>query len=96
MAKAYWIAFYRSVKNQEKFAEYAKMAAPAIQSAGGKFLIRGNPAKVYESGLNQRVVMIEFDSVQQAIAAHDGAGYQAALKVLGDAVDREIRIVEGV
>ena len=96
MAKAYWIAFYRSVKNQEKFGEYAKMAGPAIQSAGGKFLIRGNPAKVYESGLNQRVVMIEFDSLQQAIAAHDGAGYQAALKVLGDAVDREIRIVEGV
>jgi len=96
MAKAYWIAFYRSVKNQEKFGEYAKMAGPAIQSAGGRFLIRGNPAKVYESGLNQRVVMIEFDSLQQAIAAHDGAGYQAALKVLGDAVDREIRIVEGV
>lgn len=96
MAKAYWIAFYRSVKNQEKFGEYAKMAGPAIQSAGGRFLIRGNPAKVYESGLNQRVVMVEFDSLQQAIAAHDGAGYQAALKVLGDAVDREIRIVEGV
>jgi uncharacterized protein (DUF1330 family) len=96
MAKAYWIAFYRSVKNQEKFAEYAKMAGPAIQAAGGKFLARGNPAKVYESGLDQRVVMIEFDSVQQAIAAHDGAAYQAALKVLGGAVDREIRIVEGV
>ena len=96
MAKAYWIAFYRSVKDQEKFAEYAKMAGPAIQAAGGRFLIRGNPAKVYESGLDQRVVMIEFDSVQQAIAAHDGAAYQAALKVLGGAVDREIRIVEGV
>ncbi len=96
MAKAYWIAFYRSVKNQEKFAEYAKMAGPAIQAAGGRFLVRGNPAKVYESGLDQRVVMIEFDSVQQAIAAHDGAAYQAALKVLGGAVDREIRIVEGV
>ena len=96
MAKAYWIAFYRSVKNQEKFAEYAKVAGPAIQAAGGKFLARGNPAKVYESGLDQRVVMIEFDSVQQAVAAHDGAAYQAALKVLGGAVDREIRIVEGV
>jgi len=96
MAKAYWIAFYRSVKNQEKFAEYAKVAGPAIQAAGGKFLVRGNPAKVYESGLDQRVVMIEFDSVQQAVAAHDGAAYQAALKVLGGAVDREIRIVEGV
>jgi uncharacterized protein (DUF1330 family) len=96
MAKAYWIAFYRSIKNQEKFQAYAKLARPAIQAAGGKFLVRGNPAKVYEAGLNQRVVMIEFDSVQQAIAAHDGAAYQEALKVLGDAVDREIRIVEAV
>ena len=96
MAKAYWIAFYRSIKNQEQFAAYAKLAGPAIETAGGKFLIRGNPARVYESGLNQRIVMIEFDNVQQAIAAHDGAAYQAALKVLGDAVDREIRIAEGI
>lgn len=96
MAKAYWIAFYRSIKNQEQFAAYAKLAGPAIQAAGGKFLVRGNPAKVYEAGLNQRVVMIEFDTVQQAIAGHDGAAYQGALKVLGDAADREIRIAEGV
>lgn len=96
MAKAYWIAFYRSIRNQEKFAAYTKLAGPAIQAAGGRFVVRGNPAKVYEAGLDQRVVMIEFDSVQQAIAAHDGAAYQEALKVLGDAVDREIRIAEGV
>ncbi len=96
MARAYWIAFYRSIKNQEKFAEYARLAPPAIQAAGGKFLVRGNPARVYESGLNQRMVLIEFDSVQQAIAAHDSPAYQEALKVLGDAVDREIRIAEGI
>jgi len=96
MAKAYWIAFYRSIKKPEQMAAYAKLAGPAIQAAGGKFLVRGNPAKVYEAGLNQRVVMIEFDSLQQATAAHDGAAYQEALKVLGDAADREIRIVEGV
>jgi uncharacterized protein (DUF1330 family) len=97
MAKAYWIAFYRSVKNPDALAAYAKLAGPAIQAAGGRFLVRGTPAKTYEAGLNQRVVVIEFDSVAQATAAHDGAGYQAALKVLGrDAVDREIRIVEGV
>jgi uncharacterized protein (DUF1330 family) len=96
MAKGYWIAFYRSVKNPEALAAYAKLAGPAIQGAGGRFLVRGMPAKTYEAGLNQRTVMIEFDSVQQAIAAHDSAGYQAALKVLGNAAEREIRIVEGV
>jgi uncharacterized protein (DUF1330 family) len=96
MAKAYWIAFYRSVKNPEALAAYAKLAGPAIQGAGGRFIVRGAPAKVYEKGLDQRAVVIEFDSVQQAIAAHDSAGYQAALKVLGDAVERDMRIMEGV
>ena len=96
MAKAYWIAFYRSIKDQEKFAAYAKLAPAAIQSFGGRFLVRGAPAKVYEQGMAQRVVMIEFDSVEKAIAAHDSPGYQEALKALGDGVEREIRIVEGL
>ena len=97
MAKAYWIAFYRSIKNPDALAAYAKLAGPAIQAAGGKFLARGGAAKTYEAGLNQRVVVIEFESVEKAVAAHDGAAYQEALKALGkDAVERDMRIVEGV
>ncbi|MGE5524528.1 MAG: DUF1330 domain-containing protein [Rhodospirillaceae bacterium] len=96
MAKAYWIAFYHAVKNPDALAAYAKLAGPAIQAAGGRFIVRGNPAKTYEKGLPQRVVVIEFDSVEQASAAHDSPGYQEALKVLGDAVVRDLRIVEGV
>ena len=95
MAKGYWIACYRSIKSAEAMAAYAKLAGPAIQAGGGRFLVRGTPAKTYEAGLDQRVVVIEFDSVQQATAAHDSAGYQAALKALGDGADRDIRIVEG-
>jgi len=45
MAKAYWVATYQAVKKPENLAEYAKLAAPAIQAGGGKFLVRGNPAK---------------------------------------------------
>lgn len=96
MAKAYWIAFYRSIKKPDALAAYAKLAGPAVQAAGGRFIVRGMPAKTYEQGLNQRVVVIEFDSVAQATAAHDSPGYQEALRVLGGAVEREIRIVEGV
>jgi len=96
MAKAYWISAYRSIKNPDALAAYAKLAGPAIQAGGGRFLARGNPAKVYEAGVNQRLVIIEFDSLQQAVATHDGAGYQAALKALGSAAERDMRIVEGV
>src|SRR5215472_12847194 len=96
MAKAYWVATYRSVSNPDALAAYAKLAAPAITAAGGRFLARGNPAKAYESGLMQRVVVIEFDNVEKAVAAHDSEGYQAALKVFGKAADRDMRIVEGL
>ncbi len=96
MAKAYWISAYRAVRDQEALAAYAKLAGPALQAAGGHFLARGLPARVYEGGLEQRMVLIEFESVAQAIAAHDSPGYQQALRVLGDAVDRDLRIVEGV
>ena len=96
MAKAYWVAFYRSISNPDALAAYAKLAAPAISAAGGRFLARGPAAKAYEAGVAQRVVIIEFDSVERAVAAHDSKDYQAALKVLGNAVDRDLRIVEGV
>jgi uncharacterized protein (DUF1330 family) len=96
MPKAYWVATYRSISNQDAFAEYGKLAGPAIQAGGGRFLVRGTPAKTYENGQMQRVVIIEFDSVEQATRAHDSEGYQAALKALGNAADRDIRIVEGV
>ena len=96
MAKAYWIAFYKSIKDQEKFAAYAKLAPAAIQSFGGRFLARGPAAQTYEMGLKERVVMIEFDSLDKARAAHDSPGYQAALKALGDGAERDIRLVEAL
>ncbi len=77
-------------------AGYAKLAGPAIQAAGGRFLARGTAAKACEAGVVQRTVIIEFDSVEKAVAAHDSAGYQEALKVLGRGADRDLRIVEGV
>jgi uncharacterized protein (DUF1330 family) len=95
MAQAYWIACYRAVNDADKLAAYAKLAGPALQGAGGRFLVRGMPAHIYEEGLNQRTVVIQFDSVQAAMAAHDSPGYQAALAALGDSAERDIRIVEG-
>lgn len=96
MAKAFWVGTYRSISNPDALAAYAKIAGPAIEGAGGRFLARGVAAKAYESGLLQRTVIIEFDSVAAAEAAHDSPGYREALRVLGDGADRDMRIVEGV
>jgi uncharacterized protein (DUF1330 family) len=96
MPKAYWISAYRSVSDPDKLAAYAKLAGPAITAGGGRFLARGTAAKTYEAGVAQRTVLIEFDSVEQAVAAHDSPGYKAALDALGNGAERDIRIVEGV
>jgi uncharacterized protein (DUF1330 family) len=96
MAKAYWVVTYRTIKNPDAFAAYAKLAVPAVQGAGGRFIVRGNPTKTYEAGMNQRVVVIEFDNIAMALAAHDTPAYQGALKALGDGADRDMRIVEGL
>jgi uncharacterized protein (DUF1330 family) len=96
MAKGYWITVYRSIKDPQALAAYARLAGPAIQAGGGRFLARGLPARVYEGGLNQRTVLIEFDNIQQALAAHESAAYQEALRALGNAAERDLRFVEGV
>jgi uncharacterized protein (DUF1330 family) len=96
MPKAYWIAAYRSVSDPDALAAYAKLSGAAVTAAGGRILVRGVPAHVYEAGLHERTVVIEFDSVDQARAAHDSPAYQEALALLGAGAERDIRIVEGV
>ena len=96
MAKAYWINVFRAVKDPKKLEAYRNLAGPVMAASGGKFLVRGDPAKVYEKGQMERVVVIEFESVERAIAVHDSPGYQAALKALGDGAERDLRIVEGL
>ena len=96
MAKAYWVVCYRSISDPAARDAYTKLAVPAVLAGGGRFLARGLPAKAYESGINERTVLVEFDSLAQAIATHDGPDYKAALSVLGNAADRDLRIVEGV
>lgn len=96
MPKGYWITFYREIKDQAKLIAYAKLAPPATAPFGARYLCRGTPQAIYEAGEKQRVVITEFPSVAQAIAAHDSPAYQAAVKVLGDGAVRDVRIVEGL
>ena len=94
MAKAYWVNTFRSVTDPQRLAAYAELAGPAMRAAGGRFLARGQPARVFEHGLMERTVVIEFDSVDDAVAAYESAAYQEALRALGDGAERDLRIVE--
>ena len=78
MAKVYFITCYRQVKDPAKLAAYAKLAVPAIEAAGGRFLARGVAAKAYEAGQLERTVVIEFESVAQVTAMYDSPAYQTS------------------
>ena len=96
MPKAYWVSAYHEIHDEEKLAAYAKIAGPAVTAAGGRFLTRGVAAKAFEAGKLQRTNVIEFASLDQAIAAHETPEYQEALKALDGGVTRDLRIIEGV
>ena len=92
---AYWICVYRETHDEAKVAAYAELAGPALRAAGGRFLARGTPEHTFEAGETTRTVLIEFDSVEAARAAHDSPAYQQALTALDAGAVRDMRIVPG-
>jgi uncharacterized protein (DUF1330 family) len=96
MPKGYWTTFYHSISDPAALVEYGKLAGSAIEAAGGRFLGRGVAVKAYEAGVKERSVIIEFDSVENAISAYESPRYQTAKKLLDGKVERDVRIVQGV
>lgn len=92
---AYWICVYTTVHDPDKVAAYAELAGPALRGAGGRFLARGLPEATFEKGEATRTVVVEFDSVETALAAHGSDAYQEALRALDDGADRDLRVVPG-
>jgi uncharacterized protein (DUF1330 family) len=96
MKKGYWVNAYRSISDEAVQKAYSALAVPAIQAFGGRFLTSGaSQIEVFEQGLKQRTILVEFDSYEIALAARKSEAYQKALEVLGSAAERDVRIVEG-
>jgi uncharacterized protein (DUF1330 family) len=96
MSKGYWASVYRVISDPERLAAYDKLAGPAVRAGGGRVLSSGGRVAAREAGNTHRVVLIEFDSFEQAVAAYESEIYQEALVVLSDAVERDFRILEGI
>lgn len=96
MSKGYWIASYHAVSDSAAVTRYAEAATPILLAFGARFLARGMPVRAYEGGVMQRCVVIEFPSVDKAVAAYESPAYQSVLGIMRDAMQREVRIVPGV
>ncbi len=94
--KGYWVVCYASATDAAVSAEYIKIAQPVIQAAGARLILAGKPTKAHEAGLNELAVVVEFESIEQAVAVYESAAYQAAVKIIAGNVKRDFRIVEGM
>jgi uncharacterized protein (DUF1330 family) len=86
-----------NVTNPEAYAEYAKLAPPAIQQHGGRYLARGGKLEVLEGAWpHARTVVVEFATLEQAMNWYRSVEYQAARSKRLGAADFNMVIVEGL
>lgn len=95
MPKAYWIA-HVTVTDPEPYKLYAAGASAAFREFGARVLARGGPAEQLEGEGHPRNVVIEFDSMADALGCYRSATYQAAKAHRDNAGIAQITIVEGV
>ncbi len=96
MPKAYLVTQYRLISDPGKVQAYSRLAGPAVAAAGGRFIVRGPAARAMEAGVAERTVVVEFDSLEAAMALYDRPDYREALEALDGGAVRDMRIVEGV
>ena len=95
MPKGYLVAHIR-VHDTEKFAEFRRMATPAIADYGGRVLV-GNPEIDHREGGARGVsIVIEFDSLAQARGFYESDAYTAAQAVREQAAETDLILVEGI
>ena len=96
MKKGYWIVVYRSVSDESAVKTYGALALSAVEAFGGRFLTRStSQIQTHEAGLPLRTILVEFDSYEITLAAHESDAYQKALQALGSGAERDFRIVDG-
>ena len=96
MKKGYWVVVYRSISDESAVKAYGALALPAVEAFGGHFLTRStSQIQNHEAGLPLRTILVEFDSYEIALAAHESDAYQKALQALGFSAERDFRIVDG-
>ena len=95
MAKGYLIAHVK-VYDKEKFAEFSQMAMPVISEYGGTVLVRNPTPEVREGQDSGLVIVIEFESIENARKFYESDKYTEAKAVRELASESELILVEGL
>ncbi len=85
------------ITDPREYEEYKRQVPPTIVQFGGKFLVRGGRVETLEGGwLPQRLVVLEFDSVERAKAWWSSAAYAPAKQLRQRSSICRMIVVEGV
>jgi uncharacterized protein (DUF1330 family) len=95
MKKAYWIAKYKKIDNQEALSKYAEKAKKIIESFGGRALVRGGKYNTFEGDDFIRTVIWEFQNIDIATKCHESKDYQEAWSLAKNTTTRDLMIIEG-
>jgi len=87
-----------SVTDPVAYETYKQLAQTAIAQYGGRYLVRGGASEVLEGGWSEppRLVVVEFESVEQAKKFYDSPEYRAARAARKEAADMNMLVVQGV
>ena len=86
-----------TVNNPEKYEDYKKLAPPAIETYGGKYLARGGRAEKLEGNWEpDRIVILEFESFETAKKWIDSQEYREARALRHENAYTNMIVVEGL
>lgn len=94
MPKGYWIA-RMDVKDAEIYDSYRAANAKPFADYGARFLVRGGKQDLREGNWRSRTVVLEFDSLADAIACYESDAYQQAKDIRLPVSEGDLVIVEG-
>lgn len=85
------------VLDQEDFNEYIEKIPQVVSAHGGRFLVRGGAIRVVEGDYTpERIVVIEFDSLEQANAFASSPEYLELSVIRNRSTKTSTIIVDGV
>ena len=94
MPKAYWIARV-DVNDAETYKKYVETGKPAFERYNAKFLARGGRTEALEGKNRARNVLIEFASMEDALACYNSPEYTAARAIRQAVSEGDWILVEG-
>ena len=93
----YIIATINSINDPDAFAAYQKSASASFIKNGAKFLVNSRNVEALDGDWQPSgVVVVEFESYEQAKKFYNSPEYQECIKLRSENSDFELQIIEGL